>query len=70
MNLFFYSIFIFIFLITLNFIINKSEFHLDSNKSSFHKKITGQKKIPLSGGLVIISGVGLILFTKKNKKYE
>ena len=55
MNLFFYSIFIFIFLITLNFIINKSEFHLDSNKSSFHKKITGQKKIPLSGGLVIIS---------------
>ena len=47
MNLFFYSIFIFIFLITLNFIINKSEFHLDSNKSSFHKKITGQKKIPL-----------------------
>jgi len=54
MSLFFYFIFIFVFLIFLNFFMNKTRFYIDINKSSFHKKITGQQETPLSGGLVII----------------
>jgi len=54
MSSFFYFLFVLILLIILNFILNKSKIYLDINKSSFHKKITGQKQVPLTGGLVII----------------